>query len=187
MNRPTLLLLASTLILTPAALSAAAGETDAANGAAMEGVPAVELMPEPTVVKGYLQLGFDRLAGFPFETQPQPSDRKAPRWTGADLIPEVVKSWSGKKAELKGFMLPTRLEKGLVVEFLLMKDQNSCCYGATPSMNDYVIVKLAKGVPSEQDKVVKVAGTFKVETSFDSFGIMTGIYRLEGEKVTSSE
>jgi hypothetical protein len=143
-------------------------------------------MPPPTVVKGYLQLGFDRLAGYDFEVKSQPTDPKQPRWTGQEQIPDVVKGWSGQKAELRGYMLPMRLEKGLVTEFLLMRDMSTCCYGATPSMNHFVVVKMAKGVPPVSEKVVKVSGTFKVNTNYDAFGIMTGIYELAGEKVVEA-
>jgi hypothetical protein len=138
------------------------------------------------VVKGYLQLGFDRLAGFDFVVKDQPTDRKAPRWTGDDQIPDVVKSWNGKKAEIKGYMLPLRLEKGLVTEFLVMRDLSTCCYGAAPSMNHFVIVKVAKGVAPVSEKTVKVSGTLQISTSFDAFGIITGIYQMTGEKVVES-
>ena len=140
-------------------------------------------MPPPAVVKGYLQLGFDRLAGYDFVMKEQPADRKVPRWTGQEQIPDVVKGWDGKKAEIKGFMLPTRLEKGLVTEFILMRDLATCCYGASPSMNHFVVVKLAKGVAPMGEKVIKVSGTFKVGTTFDSFGFMVGIYQFAAEKV----
>lgn len=140
-------------------------------------------MPPPPVVKGYLQLGFDRLAGYDFVMKEQPANQKLPRWTGQDQIPDVVKSWAGKKAEIKGFMLPMKLEKGLVTEFLVMRDLSTCCYGAAPSMNHFVVVKLAKGVAPVSEKIVKVSGTFQVGTSFDAFGFMTGIYQMTGEKV----
>jgi hypothetical protein len=143
-------------------------------------------MPPPEVVKGYLQLGFDRLAGYDFVLKDQPTDRKAPRWTGAEQIPDVVKSWDGKKAEIKGFMLPTRLEKGLVTEFILMRDLASCCFGASPSMNHFIVVKPAKGVPAAGEKVIKISGTFKVSTTFDSFGFMIGIYQFAAEKVVEA-
>jgi hypothetical protein len=162
------------------------GAQDATASAADEPLSVTE-MPPPTVVKGYLQLGFDRLAGYDFEMKPQPSDPKQPRWTGQEQIPDVVKGWSGKKADLKGYMLPMRLEKGLVTEFLLMRDISSCCYGSSPSMNHFVLVKLAKGVAPVSEKIVKVSGTFKVNTNFDSFGIMTAIYELAGERVDATE
>jgi hypothetical protein len=147
----------------------------------------VSEMPPPAVVKGYLQLGFDRLAGYDFVVPQQPADRKAPRLTGQEQIPDVVKSWDGKKAEIKGFMVPTKLEKGLVTEFLLLRDQSTCCYGASPSMNHFVVVRLAKGVRPVPENVVKVSGTFRVGTTFDAFGFMVGIYQFEGEKAVETK
>ena len=179
------LVFAATLGFVAFALARAVAQ-DVSSDPASEAPPSVTDMPPPTVVKGYLQLGFDRLAGYEFTLQPQPTDQKLPRWNGQDQIPDVVKGWSGKKADLKGYMLPMRLEKGLVTEFLLMRDMSSCCYGSNPSMNHFVVVKMAKGVPAVSEKVVKVSGTFKVNTNYDAFGIMTGIYELAGEKVVEA-
>lgn len=94
----------------------------------------------------------------------------------------MVKSWNGKKAIVTGFMLPTKLENGSgkAVEFLLMANQMACCYGAVPNMNDWVIVKIPKGVPITQDIPISFRGTFKVSPAFES-GYLTGIYELDAE------
>ena len=36
---------------------------------------------------------------------------------------------------IKGFMLPLKVEKGVVTELLIMRDQSMCCYGVTPKIN----------------------------------------------------
>jgi hypothetical protein len=45
------------------------------------------------------------------------------------------------------------------------------------------VVKPAKGVAPTGEKVIKISGTFKVGTTFDSFGFMVGIYQFAAEKV----
>jgi hypothetical protein len=92
----------------------------------------------------------------------------------------VVRGWSGRQAIVTGFMLPTKLDNGKAVEFLLMANQMACCYGTVPNMNDWVIVRIPKGVPITQDVPISFRGTFKVSATFES-GYMTGIYQLDAE------
>jgi hypothetical protein len=136
-------------------------------------------------VEGYLRLGFDRLAGYKFT--PPPFDATAnPSATppsGEEQIPETVKGWSGKKAIVTGFMLPVKMDNGLVTEFLLVKDPMMCCYGTVPNMNEWVVVKMLKGgVRPLMDVPISFYGQLKVGATFEN-GYMTGIYQLEGEKM----
>ena len=147
---------------------------------------AVTEMPPPEVVKGYLQLGFDRLSGYEFILKNRPATGKPPQALINAAIPEVVRSWSGKKADLTGYMVPTKMDKGLVVEFLMVRDMNSCCYGVSPALNHFVLVRMAKGVAPVFERVVKVSGTFKVNTTFDDHGYMVALYEVTGEKVVAT-
>jgi len=140
------------------------------------------------VEDGYLRLGFDRLASFKFTPPPfdPAADASKPLPTGEEQIPAQVKSWSGKKAIVTGFMLPVKMDGGLVVEFLLVKDPMMCCYGVVPNMNEWVVVRLAKGVRPLMDVPISFYGELKVGAMFEN-GYMTGIYRLEGEKMGAVE
>jgi hypothetical protein len=151
---------------------------------AVSGGPAAAqlLIPAPEVDGGYLKLGFDRLSSYKFvapEYDPLANPKAQPP-TGEEQIPPAVKGWSGKKAIITGFMLPTKLDNGRAVEFLLMANQMACCYGTVPNMNDWVIVKIPKGVPIIQDVPISFRGLFRVSATFES-GYMTGIYELEAE------
>jgi hypothetical protein len=150
---------------------------------ALSGEPAAQpQIPAPEVDGGYLKLGFDRLSGYKFvapDYDPVANPKAQPP-TGEEQIPPVVKSWTGRKAVVTGFMLPTKLENGKAVEFLLMANQMACCYGAVPNMNDWIIVKSPKGVPVTQDIPISFRGTFIVSAMFES-GYMTGIYELDAE------
>ena len=144
--------------------------------------PAQLQIPAPEIDAGYLKLGFDRLSNFKFiapEYDPLANPKATPP-TGEDQIPGIVKGWNGKKAIVTGFMLPTKLENGKAVEFLLMANQMACCYGTVPNMNDWVIVRIPKGVPITQDVPISFRGMFRVNPTFES-GYMTGIYQLDAE------
>lgn len=141
-------------------------------------------IPTPEKEGDYLRLGFDRLAAYKFEAPPfdpaTQSDAVPP--TGEEQIPDIVKSWSGKKAIVTGFMLPVKMNGGLVTEFLLVKDPMMCCYGVVPNMNEWVVVRMAKGVRPLLDVPISFYGELKVGALFEN-GYMTGIYFLEGEKM----
>jgi hypothetical protein len=139
----------------------------------------------PQSDNGYLRLGFDRLASYKF-TAPAfdaAADPKANPPTGEEQIPAAVKAWNGKKAIVTGFMLPVKLDNGLVTEFLLVKDAMMCCYGTIPNMNEWVVVKMTKGgVRPLMDVPISFYGQLKIGATFEN-GYMTGIYQLEGEKM----
>jgi hypothetical protein len=139
----------------------------------------------PEVEQGYLRLGFDRLASYKF-TPPSfdaAADPKTPPPSGEEQIPATVKAWNGKKAIVTGFMLPVKMDNGLVTEFLLVKDAMMCCYGQVPNMNEWVVVKMTKGgVRPLMDIPISFYGELKIGAMFEN-GYMTGIYLLEGEKM----
>ena len=139
----------------------------------------------PEVENGYLRLGFNLLAAYHF-TPPDfdpAADPKAPPRGGDEQIPASVKAWSGKKAIVTGFMLPVKMQDGLVTEFLLVKDPMMCCYGVVPNMNEWVVVRMVKGgVKPLMDMPISFYGTLHVGGMFEN-GYMTGVYLLEGEKM----
>jgi len=138
----------------------------------------------PEADNGYLRLGFDRLAAYKFVAPAfdPAADPKAPPPNGEEQIPAGVKAWSGHKAIVTGFMLPTKLQDGLVTEFLLVKDQMLCCYGTMPNMNEWVVVKMKKGVRPVMDTPIAFYGELKIGAMFEN-GYMTGIYLLDGERM----
>lgn len=143
-----------------------------------------ENVPPPQVEKGYLKLGFEHLASYPFTPPPfdPAADPNAKPPTGEEQIPPTVKSWNGKKAVITGYMVPVRMEKGLVTELLLMRNTMACCFGTVPNMNEWVVVKMKKGVQPLMDVPVAFYGELKVGAMFEN-GYMTGLYELDGEKM----
>lgn len=143
---------------------------------------------QPSEEDGYLRLGFDRLAAYHFTAPPfdPAADVSKPLPTGEEQIPAEVKAWSGRKAIVTGFILPVKMDGGLVVEFLLVKDPMMCCYGVVPNMNEWVVVKMTKGVRPLMDVPISFYGTLTVGAMFEN-GYMTGIYFLDGEKMGAVE
>lgn len=130
----------------------------------------------------FATLGFDKLSSFRYEV---PDDSSKPSAAGDpdQQIPAAVREFNNKRVALKGFMLPLKVEAGVVTEMLLLRDQSACCFGATPKINEWVSVKMVGGgVKPIMDQAVTLYGTLKVGAIREN-GYIVGIYELNGEKM----
>jgi hypothetical protein len=136
--------------------------------------------------------GFDLLSGYEIEISddllgPVTNDLVAVTARTEALIPPTVKALDKKRVALKGFMLPLKVEGGLVTEMLIMKDQSMCCYGTVPKIHEWVSIKMTeKGVKPLMDQAVTLFGTLHVGEMREN-GYLVGIYRMDGEKMAATE
>ena len=132
----------------------------------------------------YAPIGFDMLASFNF-TPPDNETGATPAETSAksnEQIPDRIKALDQKKVAVTGFMLPVKMDGGLVKEFLLVKDPMLCCYGVMPKVTEWVVVKMTgPGVKPLMDTPITFLGKLSVGEVLEN-GYLTGIYMLEGEK-----
>jgi hypothetical protein len=150
--------------------------------------PRSVLAAEPLLVDGYVKADFDLLAGF--KVTPPPFDPNAkPGSDGPSLgaqIPDAIRGLDGRKAIVTGFMLPIKMEGGKVTELLLMRTQMMCCYGVVPQLNEWVLVRMAKGVHQLMDVPVSFGGQLHVKELYEN-GFLTAIYVLDGEKLVPTK
>ena len=103
------------------------------------------------------------------------------------LIPSAVKACDRQRAAIRGFMLPLKVEGGVVTELLIMKDQSMCCYGAVPKIHEWVSVKMTgPGVKPIMDQPVTLYGTLHIGEMREN-GYLTGLYRMDGERLEAPE
>jgi hypothetical protein len=130
----------------------------------------------------FLPVTFDELASFHFDI-PDEEAAEESLTDPPDQIPPAIRALNQKNVALKGFMLPLKVEGGLVTEMLIMRDQSMCCYGTIPQINEWVSVKMApKGTKAIMDQPVTVFGKLQVGEMREN-GYLVGIYQMEGEKV----
>jgi len=145
-------------------------------------------VPLAETADGYVKAGFEQLAGF--KVTPPPFDQSAkPGAAGPSLggqIPDAIRSLDGRLAVVTGFMLPIKMEAGRVTELLLMRSQMMCCYGVVPQVNEWVLVRMAKGVHQLMDVPVSIGGKLHVRELYEN-GFLTAIYQLDGEKLLPSK
>ena len=89
----------------------------------------------------------------------------------------------GQKIALQGFLVPLRMDEGLAVEFMLVRDQTLCCYGKLPQVDEWVLVRAEdRGVKPDMDVPLTVCGQLPVGDQREN-GVFVGLYRLEAERV----
>ena len=162
------------------ALCAAAVATRAATPAIPPPAPEVKIGGQSLV-----QLGFEHLAAFPYEIVDSASGATPAEVEAAskrDQIPAWIHIYDGKKIVLTGYMLPLLLDNGLTTKFVLMKDTNTCCFGATPRMNDYVVCQMSgAGVEATQDIPVQLVGVIHIAEKREN-GYIVSLFTMDGEK-----
>ena len=132
----------------------------------------------------FIEVSFDILSSYTFEV---PDGVVTEEGKSNEQIPADVLALNKKKVSLTGFMLPLKVDNGLVSEMLIMKDQSMCCYGAQPRINDWVSVKMkGKGVKSVMDQAVTIYGELRVGEILEN-GYLVGIYEMTAEKMTVAE
>ena len=149
--------------------------------AAIQSAPLVE-----EKLGDYTVVNFDRLAGFNYDVPDEPITNKTAQVTlKKEQIPVPVKSLDKKKVALKGFMLPLKVEGGLITELLIMRDQSMCCYGSVPKINEWVSVKMpaGKGVKAVLDVPITLFGTLRVGEIYEN-NYLVGIYEMDGERLS---
>ena len=83
-----------------------------------------------------------------------------------DQLSDRVRSLNGKKVKLSGFILPASTYKQTGIErFVLVRDNQECCFGPGASLFDCVYVQMVGGNTAEfAVRPVTVEGKFKIDT-----------------------
>ena len=141
----------------------------------------------PSLPLGCEDLEFTKLSGFPFEVTRQMADgsKDLAAATAATRakIPKSVQALDNRFVAIRGFLLPLRMNNGLAIEFLLMRNQNMCCFGSVPKVNEWICVQPAgEGVKPAMDQPITVLGKLRVGEIREN-GYLVGIYRIDGAKV----
>lgn len=126
----------------------------------------------------HLDLTFDDLASYRYE---YPEDGRTPK---KDQIPAKIQKLNDKKIAIKGFMIPLRNEGEDVVELVLVRNQNACCFGIVPAMNEWIHITMAPGkvAPYAIDIPITVFGKLEVGETYEN-GLLMSIYRMQSDRV----
>ncbi len=149
--------------------------------------PTVDTTPTKISVDGsnLYSLGFDKLSSFEYKvadvgTGATPEEIAKAQKT--DQVPPWIHVYDKQKVVLSGYMMPLQVANGLSTKFVMMRDITTCCYGAVPNMNDYVVVTVpAPGIQVVQDIPVRMTGTFRIDQRYDA-GYVVSLFVMDGER-----
>lgn len=100
---------------------------------------------------------------------------------GVGRVHPDIEALDGKKIFLKGYIYQTGRTQDLA-SFLMVKDNQDCCFGANPALTDRVGVLMQDGktINYHAGKVA-IAGTFRLNPNFNPHGNLDPVYIVEGE------
>lgn len=146
------------------------------------------LLARPDSVEdGFIKPGFDKLSAFKYDVYEVYSETNSGRapLRSDDVIPPEIKAYDGKRVVVNGYVLPLRTRGGVVTEFLLMRDQGTCCFGARAQINHFMRVSFPAGIKPVDPVAWTVHGTLRVGEVYVQ-GYLTGIYNLNAESAVES-
>lgn len=105
---------------------------------------------------------------------------------GGDFKPEMItrelKELDKKTLTLRGFILPTSVfQQSGIKQFVLVRDNQECCFGPGAAIYDCVVVEMAPGKTTNfATRVVTVKGKFEIDTESYQYpdGGYYAIYRM---------
>jgi hypothetical protein len=104
-----------------------------------------------------------------------------------EMITPEIEELNQKTLKLRGFILPTSVfQQTGIKQFVLVRDNQECCFGPGAALYDCVIVEMAPGKTANfSTRVVTVKG--KLEIDSESFRYPEGnhfaIYKMTAEEV----
>lgn len=128
----------------------------------------------------YRNLDLDQLSGFDYPLSFDGTKATLPDGT-EPTIPNSILRLDGQKVRLSGFMMPMQYDDTSVLSFLLLKDQQMCCFGMAPQINQFVTVGMTIPIAT-LDTPVTVYGTLQVGEVTNEQGQVLSLYRLAGHK-----
>ncbi|MDR3671223.1 MAG: DUF3299 domain-containing protein [Holophaga sp.] len=135
-----------------------------------------------TASPGCLSTSFKVLAGF---NLPQAFFKAKPGHV-LENIPASIRGMDGKEVSVTGFMLPIQIKDKLVTQFMLMRTQNTCCFGIPPELHEVVeVLKVKTPAKVLMDIPVTVVGRLHVKDRWEG-DFLCSIYQMDAESVTAN-
>lgn len=102
-------------------------------------------------------------------------------------FPEKVLEQEGDDKAVIGYMIALEMKPRTneVLEFMLVKDLQACCFGGSPRPDEWVSVRMKNdaSVPYYEYRPVTVRGDFTVGRLEDDLGYAYGVYQMAGTSV----
>jgi hypothetical protein len=98
------------------------------------------------------------------------------------VVPPAALALEGKRVFIKGYAFPGGQQTG-IKQFVLVRDNNQCCFGGNPQLTDMIEVTLRGSLEmTYTTRMRKLAGTFHVRVGQQGVdGLRAAIYHLDAD------
>jgi len=119
-----------------------------------------------------------------YDYNPKEKWEPAPHRIDKPPIPEMVKLLDGQKIAVYGVTMPLNYRSGVVTEFILGVSVDTCEFGATPRINEWIGVTMAGGRKTQVYALGEgwVRGTFHVKELVEA-GRVVRLYSIDADSV----
>jgi len=101
------------------------------------------------------------------------------------MLTKQIEAMAGQKIRIRGYILPTPQRAG-IMQFVLVRDNQECCFGAGAALYDCILVDMKKGKTAEYSiRPVAAEGVFDVQEVVIG-GRHLAIYHMDAESVGGS-
>ena len=103
-----------------------------------------------------------------------------------DFLTDEINAMEGKRISIRGYILPNGTKQSGNEKFILVRDNQECCFGPGAALYDCVLVRLKKGHTVDYTvRPVTVEGVFRLkELRIGNPGRTMAIYRMSKCKVS---
>ena len=101
----------------------------------------------------------------------------------SSMLTDAIRELDGRRIRLRGYILPTAQKRG-IEQFVLVRDNQECCFGPGAALYDCVLVEMLPGGATEYTiRLVSVEGVFTLSEFPGPDGRPLAIYHIAGESV----
>lgn len=99
------------------------------------------------------------------------------------MLTESIEALDGERIRIRGYILPTAQRRGLK-EFVLVRDNQECCFGPGAALYDCILVQMAPGKSAEFSiRPVAVTGEFRIDEFRDFEGTTRAVFQMRADEV----
>ncbi len=99
------------------------------------------------------------------------------------MLTDPIRKLDGRRIRIRGYILPTARKRG-IKEFVLVRDNQECCFGPGAALYDCILVRMLEGESTEFSvRPVAVEGEFRVEEFYGPDERPLAIYQMKGDGV----
>ncbi|MEC7446690.1 MAG: hypothetical protein VX500_10260, partial [Planctomycetota bacterium] len=99
------------------------------------------------------------------------------------ILTDKINNFEGKRIKIRGYIRPSFKQTG-IEKFILVRDNQECCFGPGAMIYDCMIVGMKKGTATEfTTRPITVEGDFYLKEFEGPDGKLWAIYRLRNATV----